>query len=261
MPQNEDLSIQTLMKLGLTVVQAKTYLTIVVLKKASAMKISTVSKIVRPDVYRVLPVLENMGLVRKISTTPTQFEATPLKQGCAILLHRKKDEYSQIVQDTTSLIDDFYKPPGNLQETVDNNFVLVSSDKLLLEKLLIENSNAKTTIDVVGHWFAIRPLVFGYRQIFPKALKRGIRIRILTEKPTDEKIGDIINNPLFEMRVLNETVPIKAVIYDGKSANMCVGTSNINDITPSLWSGNPAFVKVVTTYFENIWSEAETIKN
>jgi len=259
MLQKDDFSIQTLVKLGLTALQAKIYLTTVIVQKAGVAKISAVSKVARPDVYRVLPTLENIGLVRKIIASPTIYEATPLKQGCELLLQSKKNEYTQIQQDTSSLIHDFYDKHIKAQDVSSNDFVLISSATLLLEKFQIENAVAKSSIDVAGHWLAVRPLVFGYNPIFQKALKRGIKIRVVTEKPSAEQLRDVVKNPLLEIRFLDTCVPIKAVIYDGKRANMCVGTLSTDEIIPSLWSDNPEFVKVVLAYFENAWSNAKPV--
>ena len=258
MVQHEDFIIQTLSKLGLTAPQAKIYLTLALVQKAGAKKISVMSRVARPDVYRVLPALERMGLVRKIIASPTMYEATPLKQGCEILLQMKKAEYFQISQNTTKVIDDFYERHVASRDVPSNDFVLISSATLLLEKFRIENTLAKTNIDVAGHWLAVRPLVFGYNPIFQKALKRGLKIRVVTEKPSDEELCKLAKNPLLEIRFLDECVPIKAVIYDGKRANICVGTLQNDDIIPSLWSDNIEFVKVVSAYFEKTWLKANT---
>ena len=254
--QTEDFSIQTLVKLGLTVLQAKIYLTTVIVQKAGVAKLSAMSKVARPDVYRVLPTLEKMGLVRKIIASPTMYEATPLKQGCELLLQSKKSEYLQIRQDTLSLIHDFYEKHIKSQDVPNNDFVLISSASLLLEKFQMENAIAKNNIDVAGHWLAVRPLVFGYNKIFQQALKRGIKIRVVTEKPSAEQLCDIVKNPLLEIRFLDTCVPIKAVVYDGKRASMCVGELSSNEIIPSLWSDNSEFGKVVLAYFEKAWSNA-----
>ena len=93
---DDDLSVQTLGQLGLTALQAKIYLAIVFSQKAAVGKIASMSKVARPDVYRVLPSLEENGLVKKIISSPAVYEATPLKQGCDLLLQRKKEEYTRI---------------------------------------------------------------------------------------------------------------------------------------------------------------------
>src|SRR4030043_107343 len=104
---NEDLFVQTLVKLGLTTPQARVYLATLALQNANVTKISALSKVARPDVYRVLPALEEKGVVKKIIASPTTYEAIPVKQVCDMLLQRKKDEYSIIQKDTVTLVYNF----------------------------------------------------------------------------------------------------------------------------------------------------------
>jgi hypothetical protein len=58
------------------------------------------------------------------------------------------------------------------------------------------------------------------------------------------------------MRIFKAANLPKMVIFDGKKANMFVGVS-ARDIAPSLWSDNQEFVKIISTYFENAWGNAE----
>ena len=124
-----------------------------------------------------------------------------------------------------------------------------------MEMFAVENAIVKTSIDVMGYWVHLRPLVHGTHQFFNKALKRGVKIRIISDKPSDKRF-EIFDNPLFEMRVFREPALPKMVIYDDKKANMFVGAA-FKDITPSLWSDNPEFVKVINSYFENTWMQSE----
>ena len=64
----EDLNDQilTLTELSLSTTQAKIYLALVKTKSQTAQAISTLSSVSRPDVYRVLNQLQNLGLVEKI---------------------------------------------------------------------------------------------------------------------------------------------------------------------------------------------------
>lgn len=256
MQTHDRLSVQTLVELGLTELQAKIYLAAVILHKAAVGKIAALSKVARPDVYRVLPALEENGLIKKIIASPTVYEATPLKQGCDLLLQRKKAEYTQVQEKTNELIDEFNrKNQFDPAEQPKDNFELVTSPQLLLEMLANENAFAKESIDVMGYWVHLRPLVFGAVKFFTKALKRGVKIRVISDKPSDRSV-EMLTNPLFEMRVSSGPVIPKMVIYDGKKANMFVGASS-TDIAPSLWSDNPEFVKVISAYFENTWAQSE----
>lgn len=253
--------VETLVKLGLTSLQARIYLTILTLKKANVGKISNTAEIARPDVYRVLPTLEKIGLVRKIIATPIMYEATPLKEGCQILLDKKKQEYDYAEQKSTELIQEFGEQNNTLlDENSVESFCLVNSRQLMIERVSLADSTAEKGIDVIGRWGAIRSLVFSNTEIYEKAMQRGVRIRFIIDSPLN--LNDKIiqkwskSSPLFELRFLTEKLPIRGAIYDGKTANMCVRSIQDQEITPSLWSNNPEFVKLLMNYFENLWQQA-----
>jgi sugar-specific transcriptional regulator TrmB len=254
--------VETLVKLGLTSLQARIYLTILTLQRANVGKVSNIAEIARPDVYRVLPTLEKIGLVRKVITTPIMYEATPLKEGCQILLNRKKAEYEEAEQESTELIRTFEEKNSTIVDQGNGeSFWLINGRELLIERILLADSTAKKSIDVIGRWGAIRQVVFSNSDVYQQAMKRGVKIRFITDKPTVadtfvEKLSKA-NNRLFEFRYLEEPLPIRGAIYDEESANMCVRTIQDQQLTPSLWSNNPEFVKLLVNHFENLWQRAK----
>lgn len=50
---------------------------------------------------------------------------------------------------------------------------------------------------------------------------------------------------------------MRGAIYDGKQANMRVAASNDQALTPSLWSTNSEFTKILLTFFEDLWARSE----
>ena len=263
MLQDDDVHIQTLMKLELTFLQAKIYLALVKLGKAEVKTISKASNVARPDVYRVMPTLEKLGLVEKIIATPTIYKATPLKEGYYFLLQNKTREHTELQQKTIDLIKNSHE--SNDKTTLqkeEQQFVLISSKTLHRKKGAIADSMSQTSIDAIGDYEDVMGWFFKNCQNFERVIKRGVKIRIITEKgkgiESMQKISPIFkNNPLFEIRYVTSPVPIKTVIYDKKKANMYVRTSHDNEITPSLWSNNHQFVKVMKAYFEQIWDKAQ----
>ncbi|MEX2723761.1 MAG: helix-turn-helix domain-containing protein [Candidatus Freyarchaeota archaeon] len=57
--------IQTLTDLGLTFLQAKTYLNLAKLGKANVQTIAKASNVARQDIYRIMPSLQKLGLAEK----------------------------------------------------------------------------------------------------------------------------------------------------------------------------------------------------
>ncbi len=71
---------------GLTLNQAKVYVTIAKLGIASISQVSKASKVRREDVYRMLPRLQELGLIEKILDRPAKIRATPAEDGLSILI-------------------------------------------------------------------------------------------------------------------------------------------------------------------------------
>ena len=61
----EDEQVSVLVELGMTATQAKIYLSLAKSKSLTAHAIASIAKIARPDVYRILPMLEEAGLLRE----------------------------------------------------------------------------------------------------------------------------------------------------------------------------------------------------
>jgi sugar-specific transcriptional regulator TrmB len=249
--------IQTLMGLGLTFLQSKIYLALASTEKAEAKTISKVSDVARPDVYRVMPALEELGLVEKIVTTPTKYRAIPIREGYTILLESKAKEQSELRDKIANLFKNTEEPKETTSE--EEQFVLISSKMLFQKKCLIEDTNAQKKVNVIGD-DVMRSWFFMNQHVFENALNRDVEFRIITEKKDYQQLPKIKsmfnNNPSFNIRFV-EHIPIRTAIYDEKKAWMCVEPPEKNTFTPILLSNNPQFVKVLTACFENTWSQAQ----
>ena len=256
--------IHTLMKLGLTCSEATIYLTLVKLRKSGAKTIANMSNIARPDVYRIMPSLEHLGLAEKIIAKPIEYKATSLKTGYQILLQNKTEEFTVIKDKTTDLIENTNDTNGKATIPEEQNFVLISSKLLHQKNVELECAKTQQSLDVVDKWGGLWFQIFYRHQIHMKALRRGVMIRIITEKHgglLQDKIPVMLNNnPLFEIRYITSPIQIRAEIYDGKKVDMSTKPPNDNEITPSLWSNNPQFIKLMTAYFEEEWKKAELPK-
>lgn len=250
--------IETLEKLGLTSLQARIYLTTVTLHKASVGKIAMGAEVARPDVYRILTVLETRGLIRKVTTKPLEYEATPLKEGCMLLLQSKQQEYLEAKEKSQLLVQEFSERTP--RKVGAENFSLINSRELLLERFAAADESTKKSLDIISDWETLAFLVFSLES-FTKVKSRGVRIRLLTEKVTGDKKQEEFYNQksaLFEMRFFTGPAPIRAAIYDGKLMNMRVRTQQDGGATPALWSDNSEFVKMIVAYYESIWNKSAT---
>jgi sugar-specific transcriptional regulator TrmB len=258
------LYIQTLMKLGLTFLQSTIYLTLTQIGKAEVKKISNTSNVARSDVYRVISTLEQMGLVEKIVSTPTMYRAITLKEGYTLLLQNKTKECAELHDKVSDLFKNTLEIHKKFSE--DDQFVLISSKKLLEKKCLTEDQKLQDSLYVIGDK-AMRSWFYVNLQIFKQALERGVKFRVITHRNDYDqmlKIKQMLNDdPAFCLKYMGH-IPIRTAIYDGKKAWLSVDQphndeSKENAVVHALFSNNLQFLKVLISYFENIWTQANDL--
>lgn len=257
----QDEYVQTLMDLGLTLVQAKAYLALSRLDHATIKSISKTSNLARQDVYRIMPILQKMGLVEQIITTPTAYKAIPIKNGISsLLLHREQEQaklHKKTAQLLSTLHEDSFRANGPEEGP---QFVITSELSLLFKKLMDGTRASQISIDSFGTWDSFEGVVsFGFQE-FNKALKRGVRIRSITEKPTNKKnvpksLETLKKHPLYEVRFISPPAPVTMVILDKKEMNISISNPDGRSVS-SLWSNNPVILGVTNNYFEEAWSKA-----
>ncbi|MGB9915618.1 MAG: TrmB family transcriptional regulator [Candidatus Bathyarchaeales archaeon] len=252
--------VQMLLQLGLTSLQAKTYLALARLGKANVKTISRVSKIARQDIYRIMPALQNMGLVEKIVASPTLYKVTPIKESLCVLLENKTRECMELQIKMKYMLNNFKEKADEVSSQEEEQFSIISSRRLLQKKLSEKDRTAQKSIVAIANWKTIRATFFNRALDVVNALKRGVKLRIITEmhekdKHVEKIIQSFMKYPSFEIKYSSAPIPVNAVIHDGKEINMCIATLPDNEV-PSLCSTNPRFIKVIAAYFEELWNNA-----
>ncbi len=250
--------IQTLMGLGLTLLQAKTYLALAKLGSADVKTISKVSKVARQDVYRVTPKLQKLGLAEKIISTPTMYKAIPLKMGLSILLQQKVEENAELQEKTELLINNFEEHFG-LEKAVTNGepqFIITSERTVFHKRISDAIDAAQKSKNSIVSLEGFKALLFNHKEHLTQAINRGVRIRIITEKLENprsiQKLSrDLTGNPLFTVKYTASSTPVCMMIFDDKEVNLRMAEGAV----PSFWSNNPNIVNLSRKYFEEMWSK------
>lgn len=207
-----------------------------------------------------MPALQKLGLAEKVIISPATYKAIPVKDGASLLLQQKKDEYTKLQRKAKVLLSSLKDTVSNKNPPDETQFAIVYDRALLYKKFEKGNKTSKKSIDCSGTWLDIKNALFAVlSEDIKQATKKGVRVRIITENPCDDKSADKIlqtlsKSPLFEIRYVAAPIPVKIVLYDGKEVNTSISTSNETDL-PSLWSNNPNFVKIMTNQFEEMWNK------
>jgi sugar-specific transcriptional regulator TrmB len=178
--------LETLTELGLTSLQAKVYLALAHLGESRASTLSRFSQVTRPDIYRILNELTDLGMVEKTMTKPLSLKATPLQQGIALLLERRNAKTLELKKKTEKII----KRTAINQTTTDlfKNFRFVelpNRGPILKEDMKQKNIEWRT-LDIVSSGGRFARWILTCYEDLKEAMSRGIRVRVIVSSSQSE---------------------------------------------------------------------------
>lgn len=259
----EPAEIQALTSLGLTVVQAKVYFA---LARAGILKIADISKqsnVARPDVYRTLTQLYDLGLVEKVIQVPAQFKALPIDEGIKILLKKKQVEYEKIEHETQALLGSFKKKTPAFNLNLESSyFIMVPSKDAILNRLKQALRNSQQNVSLVITW---KRFINGMGDILfddiKDAAKRKIKVRFIVQKPPAEVRMNLPHLSWvfkkFEVRFIEHFPKTVFGIYDNRELYIIVNPSADLSSSAALWTNNSSLIALVQEYFETLWLTAK----
>lgn len=117
------------------------------------------------------------------------------------------------------------------------------------------------TIDMIveGHMFG--RAMFELFEATSKALRKGVRIRVIVNNPGEKKlwkqvVQELTKTPRYKLKTLSTKNGCALVIYDKKEVIMpCFSKKNFAD-SPALWSNNANGLEIAQNYFESMWEKA-----
>ncbi|MCW4005890.1 MAG: hypothetical protein NWF04_04750 [Candidatus Bathyarchaeota archaeon] len=255
----EESYVQTLVGLGLTSCQSRVYLELVRLAKPSAAKtISSASKVTRQDIYRIMPALQRLGLIETILGSPTTFQAVPIHEVIPILMERQKQHHSKLHQKATQMLQHFENTPENGHQKDDHYFMIIPQKEASLKRRKQTIENAKKTFHVISSKRRVFHASFHLHEELIKAAKRGVKIRIITEKPheTDNYPKEhrlLLKHQNVQIRYLPEPPKAVLTISDHNEASLLTHPTSHWTQSNALWTNNPSFIAILQDHFKNTW--------
>jgi sugar-specific transcriptional regulator TrmB len=236
--------------------EARVYLTLAKLGRATAKTISKASKISQPDVYRVLSKLENHGLIEREVAVPNQFRVTTLDEGLALLLQRRDNQSAVLHRRATELLQDFKENEKiGLQENTPK-FIMIPAAHIYKIKNAVHN--AQTVVLCFTSLDMFRKVRFATEDVWKRCVKRGIKFEFIISKPDDSeailRLDPVLkNNELFEIKWTRTSMPC-VVLIDNKEVFL---RTEMNLEAPFLWSNNQVIVAMIQEHFETKWKILE----
>lgn len=257
--------IKTLTELGLTLDQARTYLALTQASPATAKAISDISKIAKPDIYRIIPSLQEQGIVEKLVTKPASYQAIPMEHALPALLKRREAEQNRLRRKTEELLSDYRNNQSHgLLDSAE--VVVVPGKGAILNRLNEALLKTRYSLCVITSHKRFSAANLEFEKVYREILRKGGKIRIATDRHIPQKsslkmMQTFADKASFEVRFFEDTVPSVVGIFDGKEAYVVLTATARLAEASALWSSNPSFVALAQNYFENKWSKARPFLN
>lgn len=256
----KDEAVQTLVNLGLTVLQAKTYLALAKLDTSTGRTTAKAANIHPSDIYRILAELKEKGLVKKIVSKPNKYSAVTLPEGSLMLLHQREKQTLKI-KETINQMCKYYTVPDERQNNDESNeFILELYGKTCLNKFEKMVETAQTSLDLMANYNEAMMYTSEcvIKSLF-KNLNNGVKIRqifnLSQERPKAQNWFVKIQKktPTYQARFLDCSNPVTLVIKDNE---VLVGLGNdVKREQPHLWSNNPVLVQIIKGWYNSLWEE------
>ena len=256
--ENTDL----LLGLGLSLNQARVYLAILKLEKATVRQVAKFSKVRREDVYRVLPSLEKMGLIERLLGKPTEIRATLISDSLTLLVTEEKNKSDERLTGMRSMVQklslkDWKQPPPG-EESI---YILIAEKKAILAKTAGLIRNSRKEVALIADKERIILILSQLSDECKQAIKEGAQIRLIFEgDSTDgllkEKVQKLIDGASVHVKF--HCKPLNHFIMSDDTEALITGSkeSGLGE-SSSLWTNNSNLIGVLRTSFESDWKKAE----
>lgn len=266
--QEED-HVTKLLNFGLTVNQAKVYLSIVQAGTTSVNRISKDTHLHRQDIYKMIPKLEKMGLITKTIDMPFMVNALPMETGLSDLLSIYKQKSQENINYLESNIKELIaqvKTNSNWNE--ETKLTLLTTDKAIKNREDFSFKNTKKTISLILNEDTLNTPVMQYVcERLHSLAEQHITINLIIEateygtlvQKTIEKIMLKDKNCFTAAKITKNVERKNYQIFDDKE--LCIATQQITDsgFPCILWTNDENIIRIYIRDFAKTWAEAEFV--
>jgi hypothetical protein len=202
--------------------------------------------------------------VEKTISRPLRYKGIPVKHGVSFLLKQNIQETRKIQRKAKNIIKTFLPAKTDYKvQDIKPHFILISKKVALIAKRQEEINNAQMEIDFISSWERFPRAVHVFGENKKKALRRGVKIRVILEKPEKmdqipEQIHEFEKDLNYELRYILKPPNAIVGIFDKKIAMLKTSASVDLADAPSLWTDNPCLLSILSDYFEIMWITALT---
>ncbi|MCW4029781.1 MAG: hypothetical protein NWE92_09085 [Candidatus Bathyarchaeota archaeon] len=265
-PSSDQEEIDILVNLGCSFSQSRVYLALIQNGSSTIGSIAKVTGIHRENLYKIIHSLIQKGLVEQEVDSPSKYYALPPDEVLTMLINRRQTQISQLKIQSEAVVEKLRKK--RLQNAVGENenahFIVVSGKDIVIERLKKVLDKTQISVDTVTTQLRFSQAIIEFAEGYRQALKRGVKIRLATEKYVPEKealeiLKELTKNPDFQVKCFPNPLQAIAAIFDKKEAHVSISvTANLSGAA-GLWSNNSCFTAIAQAYFEEKWRNSTNL--
>ena len=250
---------------GLTVNQAKVYLSVVQSRITNVPRIAQNTQLHRQDIYKMMPKLEKMGLITRLIGKPAKFEALPIEMALESLVLNVRKEAEERIARLKDSLETLKKEVKNAQKTVprqkDPQFVLLTTDAEIKNKMDLVFEGASREFCIVTTPRLAPRIIHFISERIKMLAKKGAKTRIIIENSAND---DAASNLFGKLKPINGNVVAKQLfrdslmpyrIIDGKEIWITLTKETESGRPCFLWTNAPNIVKFYRQNFERAWKD------
>jgi len=262
--------VKELVVLGLTLNQAKIYLTIVQAVSITVSAISESTKVHRQDIYKILPKLEKMGLIAKTIDTPFKVKAIPIEAALnRLVINERKKENERInrLETTVRKLVRAVREQQKKQEPTEEDiqFILLSTDAGIKNMADSSFESARIGCDMILSSELIAQRIYRFRDHFQTLSKNKCKTRLIIETPNNEELAERVieeirpHNGNFEAKLIHKDKPIPYHIIDRREVWINREKATDTDLPCVLWTNSRNIAQFREETFEKAWNSPGAI--
>jgi sugar-specific transcriptional regulator TrmB len=201
-------ALQSLHKLGLTLLESKCYLVLLKSGRSKIEQIAATAELHRSSAYQAIKRLQKMGLVSKILGIPNLYEAISLKDAVKILIKLKENQFNEAKREANELSNRAVN--GNtLQDLLRPDFYIIKRSKdLYLNDIILACKGFNVSFDLMINAKYFIDGMINLSEYHIECIRRGVNYRVITEKmalgETQKQLDNFLEYQNFQLKFFPE---------------------------------------------------------
>jgi sugar-specific transcriptional regulator TrmB len=260
----EDMVIK-LAEFGFTTNQAKVYMSIIKSGSISVVKIAQNTKLHVQDIYKILPKLENMGLITRTVEKPVQIKAIPVEKAFTQLVSIEKEKaqkrISYMERNCKHLIDSIQKFQFLETNNEDAIFVFLTTAKQIKNQAEVSFGKASLTCDLVINLDLIKPLMSRLSENFQTYNNLGVKIRLIIESelPIEDTLlileKYLPKHANLTAKYVHKTQPLPYYVFDKNEVWISMEEETEKGLPRVLIANGKNIVQFFQESFDEAWNK------